>query len=100
METVPSGANAASSLNSTSTVPQSFSYSGTSGMYYPYYFPSTLSQTTQGGQLYNPMLAGMNPQLFMNQFAQFMSMMTTGQLPQVPQTAPVIRVTILSFVGD
>ena len=54
------------------------------GYYYPYYYPPTVQITPY----YYPGQPGMDPQALMSQFAQFMSMMSSGMMPQ-PQPQPV-----------
>lgn len=69
------------------------------GYYYPTYIPPNLNITPQGvsystsvQQPYYPMMNNMDPQMFMNQFAQFMTMMGNSMgMTQPVQSEPVIK---------
>ena len=73
---------------------QSAMYPPANGYYYPYYYTPTVQISPQGANYqyapcYYPQQSGMDSQTLMNQFAQFMSMMSSGMLPQQPPMQPV-----------
>ena len=73
---------------------QNATYSPANGYYYPYYYTPTVQLSPQGATYqytpyYYPQQNGMDSQTLMNQFAQFMSMMSSGMFPQQQPMQPV-----------
>ncbi|KAK8821623.1 hypothetical protein WA556_002071, partial [Blastocystis sp. ATCC 50177/Nand II] len=93
--------SSSSSVNPAANAPvmpsqQSAMYPPANGYYYPYYYTPTVQISPQGANYqyapcYYPQQSGMDSQTLMNQFAQFMSMMSSGMLPQQPPMQPVIE---------